>query len=137
MPEVKKILLIDDEKDFCFFVKQILERSGRFQVGIAHTGETGLTLAQQNKPDLIILDVMMPNMSGPDVADALLRNELLKSVPILFLTALVTEEEIGSRLMREIGGRNFIAKPVEAQKLISCIDNTMRCGDVNCGAMAR
>lgn len=124
MANRKKILLVDDEKDFCFFVKQNLEKRERFEVSVAYDGETGLTLAGQNRPDLIILDVMMPGMSGPDVADRLLQDERLKSVPVIFLTALVTEEEIGMRLMREIGGRNFIAKPIDADALVACIDNS-------------
>lgn len=125
MEEKKKIALIDDENDFCFFVRHMLENTGRFSVTVANDGEEGLRLVKREKPDLILLDVMMPKVSGPDVADAVLQDAELKAIPIIFMTALVTEEEVGFRLMKEIGGRNFISKPVESEKLINCIDRIM------------
>jgi CheY-like chemotaxis protein len=118
----KRIALIDDEHDFCFFVSQMLEKTGRFSVSVANDGAEGLTLLRREKPDLVLLDVMMPKVSGPDLADTIVRDQELKDIPLVFVTALVTEEEVGFRLMKEIGGRNFIAKPVENDQLIACID---------------
>lgn len=125
MGDKKRIALIDDESDFCFFIRHMLENTGRFSVAVANDGEEGLRMVKREKPDLILLDVMMPKVSGPDVADAVLQDGELKRIPIIFMTALVTEEEVGVRLMKEIGGRNFISKPVESDKLISCIDRIM------------
>jgi CheY-like chemotaxis protein len=131
MDEKKKVLLIDDEKDFCFFLKNNLERTGRYNVMVANDGESGISLVKLERPDVILLDIMMPKVSGPDVADAILQDASTKSIPILFLTALVTEEEIGFRLMREIGGRNFIAKPVEIDRIVNCIENALHPGALN------
>jgi CheY-like chemotaxis protein len=125
----KRIALIDDENDFCFFVRHMLEKTGRFSVMVANDGDEGLQLLRREKPDLVLLDVMMPKVSGPDVADAILRDDDLRNIPIVFMTALVTVEEVGFRLMKEIGGRNFIAKPVESDKLISCIDRMISLRD--------
>lgn len=118
----KKILLIDDEEDFCFFVKKNLEKTGEFQVLTATKGEEGINLARNKNPDLILLDIVMPQVSGPDVAEALLNNSETKQIPLIFLTAMVTEEEIGDESIKQIGGRPFIAKPVDAKKLASSIN---------------
>lgn len=123
MEQKKKIALIDDEVDFCFFVRRMLEKTGRFDVLVAHDGDEGLKLLKKEKPDAILLDVMMPKVSGPDLADMIFKDRELRDIPLVFMTALVTEEEVGFRLMKEIGGRNFIAKPVESEHLINCIDN--------------
>ncbi len=118
----KKILLIDDEEDFCFFVKKNLEKTGEFQVLTATKGEEGINLARNKNPDLILLDIVMPRVSGPDVAEALLNNSETKQIPLIFLTAIVTEEEIGDESIKEIGGHPFIAKPVDAKELASSIN---------------
>ena len=121
MPEKKKILLIDDEEDFCFFVRQNLEQAGEFEVITANRGEEGINLARAKKPDLILLDIVMPKMTGCDVAAALINDPKTKNIPLVFLTAQVREEEIGSELIKEIGGHLFIAKPVNTEKLVSSI----------------
>jgi len=121
MPEKKKILLIDDEKDFCFFVKQNLEATGEFAVITANRGEEGIDLAREKKPDLILLDILMPNLSGPDAAEILKNDPQTKEIPLIFLTAVVTKDEMGVESIREIGGQNFIAKPVDTESLVSSI----------------
>jgi CheY-like chemotaxis protein len=78
-------------------------------------------LAQKEKPDLILLDILMPEMSGSDVAEVLLENPETNKIPIIFLTAIVTKEEIGPEILRKIGGRNFIAKPITTKELVTAI----------------
>ena len=121
MPEKKKILLIDDEKDFCFFVKKNLEATGEFEVITANRGEEGINLAREKKPDLILLDIVMPKMMGEDVAAALTNGPETKNIPLVFLTAQVTKEEIGIDSIKEIGGHLFTAKPLATEKLVSSI----------------
>lgn len=118
----KRVALIDDEVDFCFFLRNMLEKTGRFQVMVANDGEEGLRLLKREKPDIALIDVMMPKASGPDLVDAMSRDNELKDIPSVFMTALVTEEEVGFCLMKDIGGRNFIAKPVQSEHLIACLD---------------
>ncbi len=117
----KKILLIDNKNDFCFFVKLNLEKTGRYEVLTATSGNEGIGLAKSHKPDLITLDIMMPQMDGGQVAAILLGDESTRSIPIVFLTALVQKEEILKRGGR-IGDRNFIAKPVTPEELIEQIE---------------
>jgi len=122
----KKILLIDDEEDFCFMVRQNLEQAGEFEVIIANRGEEGINLAREQKPDLILLDIVMPKMMGDDVAAALISDPKTKNIPLVFLTAQVLEGEIGVESIKEIGGHLFIAKPVNTEKLISAIKTVLR-----------
>ncbi|MFH2137516.1 MAG: response regulator [Candidatus Omnitrophota bacterium] len=121
----KKVLVIDDEEDFSFFVKKNLEVSGMFNVLVATNGEDGIRLARIEHPDIILLDVMMPSLGGPDVADILGNDPKTKDIPVVFLTAIVTKEEIGVETMREIGGQNYIAKPISAEDLIAAINKVV------------
>jgi len=126
MPEKKKILLIDDEEDFCFFVRQNLEQAGEFEVITANCGEEGINLARERQPDLILLDIVMPKMIGDDVAAALINDPKTKNIPLVFLTAQVTQDEIGVESIREIGGHLFISKPVDTERLVSSIRAILR-----------
>jgi CheY-like chemotaxis protein len=117
----KKILLIDDEEDFCFFLSKNLKNNREFEVLTATDGEEGINLARREKPDAILLDIVMPKIDGPDVAEVLNNDPVTKDIPIIFLTAVVTEKEFGAEPIKEIGGHNFIAKPVDTERLISSI----------------
>lgn len=108
--------------DFCFFLKYNLERSGKYRVLTAASGLDGIRLARQYKPDLIFLDIMMPGMDGGDVAYSLSEDELTKRIPIVFLTALVTKEEIGEN-GKYIAGREYIAKPVTTEFMVEKIEH--------------
>lgn len=126
----RRILVIDDEADFCFFVRKNLEQLGKFEVLTALNGEEGLRLARERKPDLILLDVRMPGVTGPDVADTLRQDPLTENIPLVFLTALVTPKEIGAETIKEIGGHEFIAKPIDTDRLVSCINRLLRFSSV-------
>jgi CheY-like chemotaxis protein len=125
MAEKKRILLIDDEKDLCFFLKANLENTGEFDVLVSNRGDKGIKLAQREKPDLILLDILMPEMSGDEVAEILLENPVTARIPIIFLTAMVTKKEIGDIVLKEKGGRNFIAKPVTTEDLVAAIKKVL------------
>ena len=120
-----KILLIDDEEDFCFFIKSNLERTGRFAVYTADSGELGLEMAKEYPLDLVLLDLVMPDMSGDEVAGWFEHDPDLSHIPIIFLTAIVTKEETGENNYTEIGGRFFIAKPISTQDLIQAIEDRL------------
>jgi len=133
MADKNKILLIDDEKDFCFFTGKNLEQTGEFEVMTAARGKEGIDLAREKKPDLILLDINMPSVSGPEVAEILFNDPKTKGIPVIFLTAVVTKKEIGIKSISEIGGRNFIAKPVDTETLSSCIKDVLRKNKVKSG----
>ncbi len=117
-----KIVLIDDEEDFCFFVRENLKNSGLFDVFIATNGKYGIGLAITEKPDIILLDLVMPDMSGEDVADMLKRSPETSSIPILYLTALATDDDIEDIT---IGNRYILAKPVRTKKLIDTVQKIL------------
>ena len=82
-PKKKKLLLIDDEEDFCFFVKLNLERTGKFEVLTTINGNEGIIMASRERPDLILLDIIMPEISGGKVAELLLESPKTSNIPVL------------------------------------------------------
>lgn len=117
---MKRILIVDDEKDFCFFLKKNLEVSGNFDVTTCHEGAVALALAETLHPDLILLDIIIPDMDGSEVARRLKENPLTQGIPVVFLTAIVKEEE--ARDKDTIGGWRYIAKPVKMDELVNLIN---------------
>ena len=120
----QRILIIDDEKDFCRMVKLNLERTKHYEVFFATDGRSGIEIARNQKPDLILLDVRMPRMSGGEIAEELLDDPSTSKIPIIFLTALVKKDEVAKQ-SGYISGRPFIAKPVTTQDLIKRIEEEL------------
>lgn len=118
----RKILVIDDEEYFCRALKYSIESRTAFHVLTATRGDEGMRLAKTQKPDLILLDIMMPDMSGNHVAEELSEDPSTSSIPIIFVTAIITQEEIRER-GGVSGGRIFIAKPINIEELIKTINS--------------
>jgi len=121
---MKKILVVDDEASLTRLVKANLERTGRFVVRTENQGARAIEAARQFQPDLIFLDVMMPDMGGDEIAEALREDPQLRNIPHVFLTAIVTRDETpptGS----QIGGHLFLAKPVKTEELIATIEKVL------------
>ncbi len=116
----KSVLVIDDEESFCAFVDCALRKTGRYTVTSATKPLQGVTMARTLRPDLILLDVTMPQMAGAQVAERLLENAKTKSIPIVFVTGLVTNEETKHQEMT-VAGRTLIAKPVTAPELLQAL----------------
>ena len=120
MPK-KKILLVDDEETFTQLVRMNLETTGKYEVKIENSGSQALATAMDFHPDLIFLDIIMPDMDGSDLAQQIRTVDALKDVPIIFLTAVVTSEEV-DKSTGVIGGESFLAKPVNARQIIESIE---------------
>ena len=114
----KKILVIDDETDFVEMLKMRLEATG-YEVFTASDGRDGLRKASEVMPDLILLDIMMPGMDGGDVAQKLRERPATSGIPVVFLTAAISEQEADAR---GGGGEVFIAKTADSQELIRRIE---------------
>ncbi len=125
MAEVSKVLVIDDEADFCEFVKLSLERTGRFEVHVCSDGTSGIALAQTEQPELILLDIRMPQMNGAEVADHLLHNDVTRDIPIAFITGLLQREEVKNQ-SGYIHGFPFITKPVTKDELVQQVDSIFK-----------
>jgi CheY-like chemotaxis protein len=116
-----KVLMIDDEADFCYFVKKNLMQSGMFNVVVASNGKDGIDLARREQPDIILLDLFMPDMAGEDVAAALQENHSTANIPILYVTALASSDDIGDNQDNKIGNNYILPKPIRTKKLIETI----------------
>jgi len=117
---VKTILVVDDFQDIIFSIKCVLEDATKeFQVIGVDSGEKCLQVLQgDHLPDLILLDIMMPGMSGWDVAARIKENDRWSAVPIVFLTALGDELSAGLGLLTS---DDYIVKPFDIVKLKECV----------------
>lgn len=114
----KKILVADDEKEIREEIGLRLEEEG-YEVTLAANGEQALRLVQLDKPDLVILDVVMPKMDGGAVCSALKENEKTQSIPVIFLTGLRPKEDELKGM--EVGGYPIFAKPFNFEELLATI----------------
>ncbi|MBR9921139.1 MAG: response regulator transcription factor [Bacteroidetes bacterium] len=118
-----KILVVDDEPDILEFLKYNLEKEG-FAVVTASNGEEGLALAEKEKPQLIILDIMMPRMDGVEVCRALRNNKEFDQTLIAFLTA--REEDFSQIAALDVGGDDYITKPIRPRVFTSRVKALLR-----------
>ncbi|OGX23900.1 MAG: hypothetical protein A3D10_04280 [Omnitrophica WOR_2 bacterium RIFCSPHIGHO2_02_FULL_48_11] len=116
-----RILIIDDDQNFTQVFKLTLEEMGPYEVCVENNADRAALTALQLRPDIIFLDVIMPEMEGPDVLCELRSNPVTRSIPIVILTATVTKDEVQSQ-EGMIGGHIFIAKPTTVAELVDCIE---------------
>ncbi len=122
--DIKQILVIDDEENYCRLIKKALEAKKCYSVCTANRGKEGIALAKAQRPDLILLDIMMPGISGTQVAEELVEDPGLRSIPVIFVTAILKKEEL-KKSGGFLGGRNFIAKPINMEELCDRIDSLL------------
>ena len=118
----KKILVVDDEQDVRLSVQQILEMSG-YTVTQAENGHDCLVKLEKETPDLVVLDIMMPGMSGWDVAAKIKENPSWTNIPIVFLTAKGDEMSVG---MGGLASVDYIVKPFDIMDLKQRIDKVLQ-----------
>lgn len=116
----KRILIVDDESGFTRLLKLTLEKTGGFIVKEENQGERAHAAARQFQPDVILLDIVMPKIDGGDVAAQIRGDADLQHIPIIFLTAIVSNKEASSSEL--MGGFPFLAKPISLDTLIECIE---------------
>lgn len=123
LPKTKTILIVDDEEDFCFFVKQNLQQLGPYRVLIATDGASGLKMAGQLHPDVILLDILMPRMGGLEVLKKLKANPDTMEIPVLMLTA---KNDAESKQQAAQGyDEDYLVKPVQADFLKMKIERAL------------
>ena len=121
----KRILVVDDEPAITRMIKLNLEQTGNYEVRTENLGRKAIEAAREFRPDLILLDVMMPGMLGSEIAAQLEADPELRAIKVVFLTAMVTKEE-AQRSFGVIGGHTFIAKPISADDLCRVIEDQLR-----------
>ena len=119
---MEKILVIDDDEAISKIVRPILLSHG-FSVLTANTGEDGLQIATAQKPDLILLDVILPGLKGREVCQKLKENPETKDIPIVFLTAKDSPEDVQAEI--DVGAAAHLTKPVNAKTLIETVQNIL------------
>jgi CheY-like chemotaxis protein len=124
MNNKKRILIVDDEERFTRILRLNLGCTGKYTVRTENCAPKACGTVREFRPDLILLDVMMPGLDGGEVAAQLQRHPATKDIPVVFLTAAVTNEELISHHGR-IGGAPYVAKPVELSALIDCIEQNL------------
>jgi len=121
----KRILVVDDHANITRLLKLNLEQTNLYLVRTENDAQAALAAAKEFQPDLILLDVMMPGMDGGRLAAQFQATPELKSVPIIFLTATVTHDEVRQR-GGLVGGLPFLAKPVNLSELLRCLKQNLR-----------
>ena len=119
----KKILLVDDEESLVMLLTERLKFNG-YDVITAADGQEGLDKAKKEKPDLILLDVMMPKMNGYQVSRLLKFDQRFKHIPIIMLTART--QAIDMKTGKETGADAYITKPFESENLIAEIKKFLK-----------
>jgi DNA-binding response OmpR family regulator len=117
------ILIIDDEKDFCHFMRMNLESTNKYKIFVSTNAKSGIKTAIRKKPDLVLLDIMMPNISGFEVLQKLKENINTTSIPVIMLTALSDDESVAKAM--GLYSHEYIVKPVEMNSLVSKIDRVL------------
>jgi len=120
---MKTVLVVDDEKDIIQLIRYNLEREG-FKVESASDGNEALKKAGEVKPDVILLDIMLPGKDGYEVIKALNQAEKTANIPVIFLTA--KSAEFDEVLGLELGADDYIVKPISPRKLVSRIRAVLR-----------
>ncbi len=121
----EKILLVEDEKNIIELVKYNLEQEG-FRVLTAQRGDTGLEMAQREKPALLILDLMLPEIDGIEICKILKQNYKTAGLPIIMLTA--KGEEADKVVGLELGADDYVTKPFSPRELVARVKSVLRRG---------
>jgi two-component system alkaline phosphatase synthesis response regulator PhoP len=120
----KRILLVDDEKSLTTLLKLNLEETGNYEVRVENWPEDAWPAAREFKPDLILLDIIMPRLPGGNVAAQIDADPELKNTPIVFLTAAVRKHQVEDN-DGIISGRPCLAKPASLDEVIAMIESTL------------
>ncbi|MDZ7869663.1 MAG: response regulator [Rheinheimera sp.] len=117
--EAKKVLLVDDEP-FNLALLRLALPTTHYQLSYAAQGQAALMLIHEDKPDLILLDILMPGLTGIDLCTLLKHNPLTAAIPVIMLSGL--DSPADTRAARAAGAVGFIAKPFTAEKILSQIE---------------
>jgi two-component system phosphate regulon response regulator PhoB len=123
---MQRLLVVEDENDIAELLRHVLSREG-FQVGVAHDGLTALEAARRETPDLVVLDWMLPELSGIDVLKELRNQPATRAIPVILVTA--RREEIDRVLGLELGADDYVTKPFSARELVLRVRGLLKRGE--------
>jgi CheY-like chemotaxis protein len=121
---MKRILIVDDEEDIREVARVSLQLVGGWEVLTAPSGSAGVAEAERNRPDAILLDVMMPEMDGPATLAQLQANPATRGIPVMFLTAKVQQSD--RQRFAGLGVAGVLSKPFDPMQLPAQVDEILR-----------
>ena len=121
---LQRILLADDEPDILEISRIALETVGGFEVSVCSSGKMLLERLPEFGPDLVIVDVLMPDMTGPEVFEEIRRRPEYDEIPVIYLTGVIQEEELED--LRETGVADIILKPFDPMTLADRINGVLK-----------
>jgi len=124
-----KVLLVDDDPDFIEAVKVLLEKKSGYDVVMAYDGNEGIEKVKSDRPDIIVLDVMMPNKDGYATCAELKADKKFRDIPILLLTAVashIPDTQYTPRMGMETEADDYLEKPAEPRDILERIDRLLK-----------
>ena len=118
-----KVLVAEDDPDIQVILKMVLTRLGKCEVTITYQGDQVVPMAKTHRPGLILLDIMLPEMSGFEICKVLKSNPETKSIPVIFLTARAMPVDIQEAL--SLGAVGYLAKPFDPMTLVTQINEIL------------
>ncbi|MCL6501315.1 MAG: response regulator [Pirellulales bacterium] len=115
----RKVLIVDDDEELVELITDVLERDGRFEIRKANNGFDAGMLVKEYRPDLIVLDVMLPDINGREVCQRVRNDSSMDEVKIICISGMVEEEKVQE--LRNAGANDFLHKPFEVEKLVERI----------------
>ena len=127
MGHKRSILVVDDDVDASQMAKMILEKTGLYAVSICNRGSEAFKIIQTTRPELVLLDIMMPDADGTDIADQIQKDKSLAFARVVFMTSLVSQQEVSKSSV--IGGHPFISKPISGEVLLERVKGFFSIGN--------
>jgi len=117
---MKKVLIVDDDKDICAITKKRLTQAG-YEAMAALSGQEAISLCQTNHPDLVLLDIAMPDMDGYLVCERIRQDDKTKNIPVLFVTGKELLPKGIDQRCQDLGACGYICKPFQIDELLKKI----------------
>ena len=123
MGDKKRVLIVDDEKDYCYFMKENLSLTDKYKVMVAKAGSIGMLLSRcrWHKPDIILLDINMPGINGFELLRRLKKGNKTSKIPVIMLTA--RDDPLAKEKAKGLHCDDYIIKPVETEVLVAKIES--------------
>ena len=119
----RKALVVDDDEELVELIRDVLEQDGRFEVRVANNGFDAGMLVKEYRPDIIVLDVMLPDINGKEVCQRVRNDESLEDVRIICISGMVEQDKIAG--LKEAGADDFLQKPFETETLVERMCNML------------
>jgi len=113
----RKVLIVDDDEELVELISDVLERDGRFEIRTVNNGFDAGMMVKEYRPDLIVLDVMLPDINGKEVCQRVRGDKTMGDVKIICISGMVEEDRVGE--LRAAGADDFMHKPFEIERLVA------------------